>query len=184
MVYPSFNSGNDIAAPSGKFWRPIPKATAKAAPIFVLARVPKATPIASPSGILCRVMENSSKSDFLFSSLEHNFSSINNRIVPPIKPITVGNKMFVFWVSIAGNMSEKNEAAIIIPDENDSIASWIILFVFLKKKTILEPNAVIRNVIVPANRASNIGLRLLNIVPPIDRLFYKVRNVNDKYIIL
>ena len=60
----------------------------------------------------------------------------------------------------------------------------IILFVFLKKKTILEPNAVIRNVIVPANRASNIGLRLLNIVPPIDRLFYKVRNVNDKYIIL
>ena len=90
LEYPSFNSGNDMAEPSGKFWIPIPIATAMAAPILVLASEPKATPIAKPSGILCNVIENKRSSDFLLSNFEHDFSNIYNNTVPKMNPIIVG----------------------------------------------------------------------------------------------
>ena len=69
---PSRRSGTETAIPSGKFWRPIPRARA-AAPATVAdgkpaAAAPKATPTANPSGKLWRVMA-STRSTLRRSSL-------------------------------------------------------------------------------------------------------------------
>ena len=57
---PFRRKGTETAAPSGKFWIPMPMASAIAAPIEAAgcpaAAAPKATPTASPSGILCKVI--------------------------------------------------------------------------------------------------------------------------------
>ena len=56
----------------------------------------------------------------------------------------------------------------------------------MKKNTILEPNDVIKNVIVPAIKESNTGFKLLNsnIFPPIDKIFFffDIVNVNSLYL--
>jgi len=62
---PSHRSGIETASPSGKFWIPIPRARAIAAPNEAAGKpaaiVPKATPTARPSGMLCNVMARISK---------------------------------------------------------------------------------------------------------------------------
>ena len=57
---PSWRKGSEIAAPSGKFWIPMPTASAVAEAIIAgslpcWAAKTKERPIAIPSGILCKV---------------------------------------------------------------------------------------------------------------------------------
>ena len=62
---PSLLKGMETAAPSGKFWIPIPIAKAMAPPMVAEGRwaatAPKATPTAKPSGILWSVMANTKR---------------------------------------------------------------------------------------------------------------------------
>ena len=63
--HPSFFKGSEIAAPSGKFCKPMPRAKEMAAAYVTDAPVCKdmanASPTAMPSGILCNVTANTSK---------------------------------------------------------------------------------------------------------------------------
>ena len=61
---PSCRRGREMAAPSGKFWMPIPAARARAEAIMAgsspRAARAQATPTAMPSGMLCRVTASTS----------------------------------------------------------------------------------------------------------------------------
>ena len=70
---------------------------------------------------------------------------MNSNNPPDMNPNDIVTHGIIFrdsHVSIAGDKSEKNEAAIITPAANPSMASIIVLFIFLKKKTKLAPSAV------------------------------------------
>ena len=77
---PSLLKGILTAAPSGKFWSPIPIAKIIAAvsddPGMLSAAAPKATPIANPSGILCKVIAITNNKDLLFLIID-SLSSIS-----------------------------------------------------------------------------------------------------------
>ena len=72
-------------------------------------------------------------------------SPINNNNPPSIKPIDAinqGFKLSVLDISIDGESNDQKDAEIITPAANPNIASIILLFIFLNKKTMLAPNAV------------------------------------------
>ena len=96
---------------------------------------------------------------FWVNILSNSLSKIN-RIMPPVRKPRVGiNQELRFkeiLVSIAGAISEKYDAEVITPAAKPNIPSIIDLLIVLKKKTIPEPNKVIRNVNNVANRALKI----------------------------
>ena len=80
--------------------------------------------------------------------------SPKNRNNPPVKkPIVTIRQLFISnldAISNAGFSKDQNVAAIMTPAANPNIASIMVLFGFLKKKTRAAPNAVILQVKVAA----------------------------------
>lgn len=96
---PELLRGRDTAAPSGKFWIPIPRANI-IAPINVILPVaipPNATPIAIPSGILWIVIADNNNA-FLFLLpliiLSKKLSDNKTNKPPITKPILGNNHSF------------------------------------------------------------------------------------------
>ena len=92
----------------------------------------------------------------MLNNLLNILSAKNNSKPPAKKPTSIVNHGFKFneiALSIAGDSNEKYEAAIMTPAANPNIASIIFLLIFLKKKTILAPKAVIPYVNNVANNA-------------------------------
>ena len=78
---------------------------------------------------------------------------------PVKKPSVVSTYVFlfkVFNILIAGVISEKNDAAIIIPPLTPNVRVMKFLFGFLMKSTTDAPNKVIKYVKKVATRAKNI----------------------------
>lgn len=188
LEIPSFLSGRDTAAPSGKFWIPIPKASItapiKGTPRLVI--LPNATPIARPSGILWIVIAltnnillfNESFFIFLFFFkiiLSKNLSDKSTN-KPPITKPKAGNNHFMYPNfsdnSSEGIINDQKDAAIIIPAENPSTVSSTFLLIFLKKKTVKAPNTVIPHVNNPAINALSIVFKLLNQINLFTPIFY------------
>jgi len=160
---PSLLRGKLIAAPSGKFWIAIPKVKAIAPYKLEFAKEPKATPIAKPSGILWSVIELNNKKQRLTlvdSSLFNNkWEAIRlpkyKVKAPIIKPTNTINQVKRFNSLdnfIAGFNKEKNDAASMIPADNDNMEFIKFLWTDLKKKIKEEPKIVTKKVIVPATK--------------------------------
>ena len=144
----------DTAAPSGKFWIPIPIATEIAAKTAArgsseLAAAPKATPTAKPSGILCNVMEKTNRivrfkwlgkpsvSWLGPKCICGNVLSAAYKNSPPNpKPILTtshGISPFSSARAIAGSSNDQKLAAIITPEANPNIVFRTFLLISLKK---------------------------------------------------
>lgn len=148
--------GSDTAQPSGKFWIPIPKVNNialinVALSIFNIVDA-KATPTTIPSGILCKVIDKNNILLLLLFTNRYLSNNIFNKYKnsAPIKnPINKTNQVFNFKLLdklIAGLSREKNEAAIIMPDDILSIISSNLLLIFLKKNTKDDPSVVNKKV--------------------------------------
>ena len=172
---PILRNGNETAIPSGKFWSPIPTASATAPPMLAsgspAATPPNNTPTANPSGMLCRVMAKTN-SMVLFNLVwtpsvfscgkfkckcGRNLSSANKNNAPIANPAAAG-KAFVNpspgLISMAGASSDQKLAAIITPPVNPSIPSRALRFKSFTTKTNEAPSAVTNQVNVVAIRAA------------------------------
>lgn len=117
------------------------------------------------SGMLCNVIEKINKlilfrsvDNFIFFS--NTLSPTNNKSVPPNIPTNktyIGVKFNFVDIFIAGLIREKNVAAIITPALKLKNESSKVLFTFLNRNTLAEPNVVIRNVKIHANKDCNTG---------------------------
>ena len=155
-----------MAAPSGKFCRPIPiaNATAAANVVEAPADVDKAKdrPTAMPSGMLCSVTANTSIV-VLFRELfgpsgsslpgcrcGSALSSASRNRPPNTKPPPAGSHSGIpssFACSMLGIKRLQTEAAIITPAAKPRKADCIPCFISLRiKKIVAAPRAVIKNV--------------------------------------
>ena len=75
----------------------------------------------------------------------------------PIAAISHGIIFKLSDISIDGERSDQNDAAIITPAANPNIASIIFLLIFLKKKTMAAPSIVILQVNKVAIKACKAG---------------------------
>ena len=102
---------------------------------------------------------------FFLSTRLYILSPINSKVPPNRKPIDIITGPFIFKlfvISKAGSIRLKKLAAIITPAEKPSIASITVLLTFLKKKTILAPNAVTPQVNKVAINVCQTGDKFLN----------------------
>ena len=118
------------------------------------------TPTAIPSGMLCNVTASIIINVFFFfvDFISDNFSMkllvISKKKTPVISPIVAGSHGIILASldsSIAGNINDQMEAAIITPEAKpNSIFSFLVLFWFFMKNTIAEPRVVpIRGISIP-----------------------------------
>ena len=165
--------GRDTAAPSGKFWRPMPRARATAparAPGAVsMAATEKLRPTAMPSGMLWSVTARTimvvrfqwagkpSAWSLPMCRWGSRPSSSISAAPPSTKPPPTGSKMLLpasSAISMAGMSSDHTDAAIITPaakPRNTFCMVWDISF--LKKNTMPAPSTVARQV-KPVPRAA------------------------------
>ena len=166
------------AMPSGKFWMPMPRASAIAPPMVApsspAAAPPNSTPTARPSGMLCSVMAMTSSvvrcqsvlgpsasfSSKLMWRWGVNLSNAKRKRAPMMKPIAAGITLAMPSppaMSMAGINRPKQLAATITPPVNPSMPSSILRWSSLKKKTKEAPAAVISQVKIVAIRAASTG---------------------------
>ena len=171
---PSPRSDMATAIPSGKFWSPIPRASATAparvapeATSSWTAAAPKETPTARPSGMLCSVIASTSsvarRHDVEMPSASPirapgcrwgSRASNSRRKTPPSKKPTVGGIQIVTpcasAMSMDGARRDQKLAAIITPAANPNIASNRRWLTCRLTNTMDAPSAVTNHVNPPA----------------------------------
>gem|GEM_PF-2395455 len=174
---PSWRSGSEIAAPSGKFCMPMPAASAIAEAYAAgfpacCAASANDSPTAIPSGILCNVTAITSKEvRFIDEDMPSVFfmpgcrcgisrSSTYKNTMPRINPPAAASHPVcppASASSIAGISRLHTEAAIMTPAANPrNTFCTLPLMVLLKRNTIAAPSAVIEKVNpVPATAHNN-----------------------------